>query len=225
MLVQPMIGAISDSYEPAPGRNRRKPFILAGALATAGCMVGLAYIPNMTEFLERCFGTGHRGVVLAAISFFWVYGLNIAIQPLQCGVRTLLHEVCGKSAQARVAAWQGVIVAIGFVCGFLLASASFGNDASTTESGVVRFQRLSVAVSVLLLLCSAITLLCPCKTADLRKKGGSLDLRSWYSVHLGDALQRNSDCLRSLPVSIRLTLEVQFFSWMGWFPALYYQTA
>ncbi|EME42009.1 hypothetical protein DOTSEDRAFT_72938 [Dothistroma septosporum NZE10] len=224
MIVQPLLGAVSDSYEPkVPGRNKRKPFILGGAVATAFSMTGLARIPNIVVFLERFCGSEYRTPLLMINATMWVCLLSISVQPLQGGVRTLLHEVCSKRAQSRSAAWQGVLVAVGTVCGYYLASVPIGGGHDGGWSDVARFQNLSAVVSVLLLLCSTITVACPYnnsyRTAALPAAKASL------SMSLTGALKRNVDCLRSLPRVIQLTLQVQFFSWLGWFPALYYQTA
>ncbi|KAF2217691.1 hypothetical protein CERZMDRAFT_80393 [Cercospora zeae-maydis SCOH1-5] len=199
MIVQPIMGAISDSYEPkTPGRNKRKPFILGGAIATAISMNGLAYTPNIVVFLEQFCGRENGTALLIINATVWVWALSISVQPLQGGVRTLLHEIGSKEAQARFAAYQGVLVAFGTVSGYFLASVSFGNR-------------------------PGITVVCPYRSP--RKKAEGAAAASQYSMSLKHALKRNIRCLGSLPRSVQLTLQVQFFSWLGWFPALYYQTS
>ncbi|USW56114.1 Putative MFS transporter superfamily [Septoria linicola] len=223
MIVQPILGAISDSYEPkVAGRNKRKPFILGGAIATAISMTGLAWTPNIVVFLEQFFGREYETTLLIVNAFVWVWSLSISVQPLQGGVRTLLHEVCSKRAQSRFAAWQGVLVAFGTVCGYFLASVPIGGQSGAWQE-IWRFQNLSALVAVVLLLCSAITVACPYTTSY--KKTTPSAAKTSCTSSLTGALQRNMDCLRTLPRTVQLTLQVQFFSWLGWFPALYYQTA
>ncbi|CAK1363932.1 Sucrose transport protein SUT2 [Cercospora beticola] len=226
MIVQPLMGALSDSYEPKgsrTGRNKRKPFILGGAIATATSMIALAWIPNIVVFLEKFLNLGQEYETLLLIlnATIWVWALSISVQPLQGGIRTLLHEICSKEAQARFAASQGVLVAFGTVSGYFLASVQFGNRPGAW-SAIWQFQNLTLVVSMILLLCSAITMVCPFRSP--RKKIDGAASSSQYSASLKHAVKRNVNCLRLLPRSIQLTLQVQFFSWLGWFPALYYQT-
>ncbi|KAM3420049.1 hypothetical protein BST61_g3359 [Cercospora zeina] len=221
MVVQPIMGALSDSYEPKrTGRNKRKPFILVGAIATAISMTGLAWIPDIVVLLVQIFGEEYEVALLIINATVWVWALSVSVQPLQGGVRTLLHEICSKEAQARFTAYQGVLVAFGTVSGYLLASVSFG-DRPGARSAIWQFQILTLVISVILLVCSAITVLYPYPSPRKKAEGAA----SQYSVSLKHALKRNIHCLKSLPRSVQLTLQVQFFSWLGWFPALYYQAS
>ncbi|KAF2216460.1 hypothetical protein CERZMDRAFT_116426 [Cercospora zeae-maydis SCOH1-5] len=224
MLVQPMLSAMSDSYMPKPGGNKRKPFIVAGAGATVFCMLGLAWIPDIIKFFARIFGYDENGIILVANAFIWIYGLNIAVQPLQGGVRTLLHEQCSEEAQSYVAAWQGVIVASGVICGYFLASLSFGQTGPGAMAAVSRFQSLTLVVCAAVLVCAGVTVMYPYDNAG-HENSCAATSRGGRIFSLSDACRRNWECLQTMSKTTRITLQVQFFSWMGWFPALYYQTA
>ncbi|EME46041.1 hypothetical protein DOTSEDRAFT_70134 [Dothistroma septosporum NZE10] len=126
-----LLSAISDSYDPGP-----ETFI--------------------TFFVRLC-GESSHSATLAMCTSFSICGLNISKQPPQGGIHTLMHVVVPKWAQSWAAALNGIVVAFGTNCGYLLASSSFGLLFFGPESEVLRSQTLSFLVATLV--CSAITVI------------------------------------------------------------------
>jgi solute carrier family 45 protein 1/2/4 len=100
MVVQPYLGICSDRCRSSWGR--RRPFIAAGTLASIICLIGLALIP------------------IAPVAIILIVGLNIAIQPVQGGLRALLAELCPRQQQPVVNGLAGVVVSVANVAGYVL---------------------------------------------------------------------------------------------------------
>lgn len=94
-LVQPYIGIRSDNSRLAWGK--RRPFMLAGALATALSLLALAWAKEITHGFLSIFGadSNSRGVQVSSIVFavVLVYVLDIAINT--GNVNWLLGFECG----------------------------------------------------------------------------------------------------------------------------------
>lgn len=92
-FIQPLIGAHSDSCSSRFGR--RVPYIVGGTVGTVICLLGLANAGQIVGVFSReSWGTQgeHCGIAVELVAVFWVYTLNIVIQPLQVGVRALIVE-------------------------------------------------------------------------------------------------------------------------------------
>jgi solute carrier family 45 protein 1/2/4 len=231
MMVQPIVGAVSDNFRPQPGCSRRKPFILAGTLATVASMMGLAWIGETVTAFQAIASKDVCQAIRLVFTFVWVYALNVALQPLQGGIRTMLFESCPKQQQVQVASWYSILTAIGNVCGYFLGSMSLQELGIPLISRMTQFQALCTIISILLLATTIITCLCanegilaasedthprPGEVFSANRKRGSVITR---------AVRENLKCLRSLPEYVTLVFQIQFFAWLGWFPVIYYQTS
>lgn len=145
--------------------------------------------------------------------------LNVAIQPVQSGLRALMIDMCPKSQLEVANAWAsrvtGAANVLIYSCGFL--------DLPSILPGLghTQFQILCAITSVILVITIAVECLTvpeshqehePEKAIVSEKE--SITSKLWYlctSFHL-------------LPAQVREVCKVQFFCWMGWFPFLFYIT-
>jgi maltose/moltooligosaccharide transporter len=102
VLVQPIIGAMSDDSKSRFGR--RRPFLLAGALLTA---ISLILMPNSANLL------------MAAI-LLWILDASINIS--QGPYRALVPDVVPKRQQATAYSLMSLTIGLGSVAAFLIAS-------------------------------------------------------------------------------------------------------
>ncbi|RFU33028.1 hypothetical protein B7463_g3294, partial [Scytalidium lignicola] len=230
MLVQPIFGALSDSFRPRYGHSRRKPFVLAGTLATVFSMLSLACIDDTVYVFQLISSNDISQTLRLIFAFLCVYALNISLQPLQGGIRTMLFESCPREQQAKVASQYSIIVALGNVSGYFLGSISLQELGIPIISRMTQFQALCVTISLLLLATTTITCLYakedPFTASEHTSPGpGRFSLRRSYRSAIINAVWENFICLRSLPDYVYLVFQVQFFSWLGWFPVIYYQTS
>ncbi len=102
VLVQPIIGALSDGCQLSMGR--RRPFLLMGALLTA---VALILMPSSTELW------------MAAV-LLWL--LDASINTTQGPYRAIVSDVVHKSQQATAYSLMGLTIGLGSVAAFLIAA-------------------------------------------------------------------------------------------------------
>ena len=231
MIVQPILGAVSDNFRPQPGFGRRKPFILTGTLGTVASMIGLAWIGETVAAFEAIASKDLCQVIRLVFAFVWVYALNVSLQPLQGGIRTMLFESCSRQQQVQVASWYSIIIAIGNVCGYFLGSMSLHKLGIPLISRMTQFQALCTIISILLLATTIITCFCANEGIPAVSEDRNAGLEEVFSVSsnrgsvITRAVRENLKCLRSLPGYIIHVFQIQFFTWLGWFPVIYYQTS
>lgn len=218
VVVQPLVGILSDRTRSRWGR--RRPFIIGGTIGVVLAILSLAWVEDTLGLLLRTSTrvNPNRGVRPAIIitAIFWIYTLNIFIQPLQAGLRTLMIENCPVHQQTQASAWASAMTGMGNIIGYLsgfTALPSFLHLNTLTQ-----FQCLCLIASVSLM--TSVTLSC-----SIREKNSAAAFpvrleRTGLMVVLRDLLHT----YRSMPKRIRKVCHIQIFAWMGWFPFLFYST-
>ena len=153
-------------------------------------------------------------VILSAI--FWIYALNVSIQPVQVGIRALIVENCPVQQQTHASTCASVLTGLGNITGYLFGFTALSKNST---SGTTSFQMLSLFASSsvsasVVLCCLAIheKHLLPEKCSNVKTRGLLTMLGELYQTY------------RRLPSKIRKVCYIQFFAWMGWFPFLFYST-
>ena len=217
-VVQPIVGTISDRTSSRFGQ--RRPFILIGALGVVLFMILLAWAEEIVE--QGIVATGGDAEALSAeamvISFAisWIYALNVSIQLVQAGIRSLIVENCPLSQQSQANTYASVMTGIGNILGYLFG---FGILPMIRTNSLTRFQMLCVFASI----CLSATALTSCMTIHEKRavigperKGKRLGIRT--------VLQDLKQTYKRMPKRIRDVCYIQFLAWMGWFPFLFYST-
>lgn len=219
MILQPYFGYWSDRCHSSWGK--RRPFIAVGALVTIGSLLGLASaekLPNdffhALDLKNQRINTQHVSAGLAVAEMFV---LNAAIQPLQGGLRALIVDMVPKHQQLSANAWAGIFTSITNLLCYSLSAIDL--NSWTIGSGYSQFSSLCLATALLLGITVAIT----CSAVDdgpseLTLKGLQM---SGNSIH---PFFRLCNGFTTLSPRIKNVFKAQFFSWMGWFPFLYYIT-
>ncbi|ORY65806.1 sucrose transporter [Pseudomassariella vexata] len=199
LLVQPIVGATADG---STSRWGRRPFIVVGAVMVAICLLILGFTREIVGlFIPDETAAKTPTIVVAIIS---IYAVDFSINAVMSAARSLVVDTLPISRQQDGAAWGGRMSAIGIFGNFL---------------GHSQFKRLTF-IAALGILCScfvtswAVTerVLVAVKH-DPRNKGGRFKVvvQIWST-------------LLHLPPRIRAICHVQFWSWVGWFPFLFYNT-
>ncbi|CAI6335255.1 unnamed protein product [Periconia digitata] len=213
-LVQPIVGAISDSSRSRWGR--RRPFIVGGGLGVCLSLLTLAWVGSIG---------GSNAMIVQAAAIICILVLNVSMQPLQAGLRALIVDVCPKEQQSVASAWAGRLAGgsniLGYVFGSLpLWGAITENSGNGNGDETTRFRFMTVlSISVL-----AVTILATVyfiKEEDFGEKeytpeGSNLVVRCLRDV---------KDGWKYMPLQSRRVCFVQFFAWMGWFGFLFYSTS
>ena len=112
VLVQPIVGALSDKCGLKLGR--RRPFLLAGAALTA---LALILMPNATGLSQQTGGLASP--LLIAATLLWI--LDASINLTQGPYRALVPDVVHKSQQATAYSLMSFTIGLGSVAAFLIA--------------------------------------------------------------------------------------------------------
>lgn len=122
-IVQPYIGMLSDKCRSRFGR--RRPFMVAGAFATIGCLMILVWSSEITQLvLVDVFGTRNSKaanviVIAAAVSMLLI--LDFSNNVLQAAARALVIDIAPACQQDIANAWASRVAGLGDITGFTLA--------------------------------------------------------------------------------------------------------
>lgn len=209
VVVQPIVGILSDRTRSRWGR--RKPFIIGG---TTGVIISTLTLAFLTTPLGGDAQDPRTLIVFLAITL--IYAMNVSIQPIQAGLRTLTVENCPAHQQTQAAAWTSVLMGIGniigYLCGFT-ALPEFFRLRSLTQ-----FQCLCLIASLALAISTSMN--CTVKegysarSLPVRLEGTGVMVVCRDLIHT----------YRFMPKKIRKVCHIQFCAWIGWFPFLFYST-
>ncbi|KAK9271282.1 hypothetical protein L1049_026872 [Liquidambar formosana] len=232
LLVQPLVGHMSDR---CTGRfGRRRPFIVAGATSIAAAVLIIGYSADIGGLLgDRPDAETKPRAVVAFVIGFWL--LDVANNMTQGPCRALLGDLTGKDhRRTRVAnAYFSLFMALGNVLGFATGSfngwfkifpftmtSSCNADCANLKSAF--FLDISIIAITTYISVSA------AQETPLSSASGSLHFgeeRAEQSSHTQEAfLWELFGTLRYLPWSVWIILFVTALTWIGWFPFLLFDT-
>lgn len=143
--------------------------------------------------------------------------LSLMLQPLQCGLRALIFDVCPARQQMKAQCWAARCSGIGQIIG---CTAGLSRPLDTDTLGIVyTFRVLAITAVLAVNTTAAVTLFGvnePLYHHLDRQESRQLSLRSVFRT-LFRTLNKCS------PSMLRVFL-IQLLSWMGWFTFLFYNT-
>ena len=219
VLVQPYVGIRSDNCRISWGK--RRPFMIGGGAATIVALMALAWCREIVQGTLGLFGAdpASKGVkvVTIVVATIFMYVLDFAINTVQAGIRAFIVDNAPAHQQESANGWASRITGFGNIVGYLFGYVNlperfpfFGNT---------QFKVLCVIASIAL----SSTLLISClyvKERDPRLEGPP----ATDNPGLVSFFKQVFNSIRRMPLQIRKICEVQFFSWIGWFPFLFYIT-
>jgi len=216
--VQPLVGSLSDRSRSRWGR--RRPFILGGAGGITISILALAWTKevmlSMTGLLGGDSDSNACRNMTISIAIFWIYVLNISIQPLQAGVRALIVENCPADQQTEASSCASVLCGIGNILAYIFG---FSELPKAFSNSLTHFQCLALIASFSVASTSAVSCWAIKEKALPPKQDVKLAPRGLKSI-----LRELNSTYRGLPPRIRKVFQIQFCAWMGWFPFLFYST-
>lgn len=183
-------------------------------------MLALAWIEDIAGRSTKGIGAYQSSSAIQNLvistAILLVYTLNISIQPLQAGLRTLIVENCPRHQQTQASAWAGGMTGVGNIVGYLSGFAALPSLFRLEHW--TQFQCLCVIASLSLV----ITTTTSCSIIEQQPRGPPCDRlqRTSVAAILGDLI----GTYRSMSATIRKVCRIQFCAWMGWFPFLFYST-
>lgn len=216
-IIHPVVGVVSDRSRISWGR--RRPFILIGAIIIIIAITALAWIEPITLLLCSLHGkVSMAATVTLYWAVFWVIILNIGIQTLLSGSRSLIVDVCPSEQQSIASAWAARFTGLGNILGYLIGSVPLPFLASNHEAW--RFRCMALFAATVLTITAVVT------GYFIREENpqhlpydeaeGSVFARTFRGVYQG---------LVAMPPKARSVCRVQFFTAMAWFGFLFYSTS
>ncbi|CZT17729.1 uncharacterized protein RCC_03566 [Ramularia collo-cygni] len=219
-IIGPSVGTLSDRLRSRWGR--RRPIILTGAFLTIASLTLLAWTEQLVHLIAGCgdhdsrqCGAGVEKAVVALAVIFTIL-LAISVQPVQAGCRALTVDIAPSHEQTRASAYASRIQGAMAIFSFWASSLTFP-EIPGLES-LTQFQALSCLNFITL----GSTVLLTCLVVgeeDSRRPSAEVTKRTILGFFR--EIWRN---VRFLPERIRMACQVQFASWMAWFPLLFYTT-
>ena len=152
-------------------------------------------------------------LVIATMStfFFW-----FGTQPIQCGIRSLIFDMCPTNQQESANAWANRYISIANIIAYFMASIDL--QGRLAIFGDSQFKTMSVLAS----LCLAITITITCISIT-EDDNNMVRVRSEKNKIFEKICETYQE-IKATPKQVIIVFVVQFFAWFGWFPYLFYVT-
>ena len=211
-LLQPYVGLCSDNCGLAWGR--RRPYILGGSLVIVLAMALLAQVVETASAISCLIDLhGAEYSIRMILAVFAIICINCGIQPVQVGLRALIVDRFHASKQAQANAWAARMTGMGNIFGFLAGVMDLPSIIPVLGN---QFRGLSILTCICLTLTSGFVC-CFVREDPLHSSG---KYRRSSNIFL--QFREIAESARTLPNDIRSVCIIQFFSWMGWFPFIFY---
>ncbi|KAL1986718.1 hypothetical protein VTN96DRAFT_5923 [Rasamsonia emersonii] len=213
LIMQPIIGVIADRSRSKWGR--RRPFMVGGSFVVAACLLLLGWTSEVVGMFVH--DAEKKKSATIAVAVLSIYAVDFAINAVQACCRSLIVDTLPIPQQQAGSAWASRMSAIGQLIGYAIGSIDmvtvFG-----TRFGDTQFKQMTVVAALMLIVAVLIT-------------SYSVKERVLISARDSDgkagAIQVLSQLFKTtvnLPPRIQAICWVQFWSWIGWFPFLFYST-
>ncbi|KAJ2021963.1 hypothetical protein IWW57_004711, partial [Coemansia sp. S610] len=206
LVTQPLVGILSDNCTAKLGR--RRPYIIGSTVAVVLCLIVIGWTRELT---------GSRPALTIWLAVIAFYAMDFAINCIQASMRALIVDSLPTSRQDAGTAWASRMIGAGNVAGYLMGFLDLVR--LLPFLGSTHMQVLTSIASLLLVATVAITCYfspeIPLARSPAQSGVSGSSLRALGTIFTS---------IRSLPVAIKDVCRIQLFSWIGWFPFLFYGT-
>lgn len=198
LIIQPIVGYMSDKTWLSGFKMRRRPYFLFGAIFAS---IALCLMPNSST-------------LWMAAGLLWILdaSLNISMEPF----RALVADKLNAKQRPSGFAMQTLMIGLGTIMGNFIASLDFLNIAPWLK----QFAQTSMHISFYL--CAGIYLLSILYTVIFtpeyppeatEEKAEKTDIKTAVKNWISETV----DCYKNMPEVMKKLAWVQFFTWMGLF--------
>jgi solute carrier family 45, member 1/2/4 len=215
LIVQPLVGVMGDRSRSPYGR--RRPFMIAGSIVVSLCLLTLGWTAEVIRMLiTEKKSTENWTLILAVLS---IYGIDFAINAVQAAARSLIMDTLPSSKQQSASAWASRMVAVGHLLGYAAGAMDLTRFFGSTL-GDTQFKQL-IIVSIMALI-GTVGLSCWAVDEKVLVSRGEADAQDEFRlIGIFSSLFHTAT---SLPQRVATVCWIQFWSWIGWFPFLFYST-
>lgn len=189
-----------------------------GAIGTVASVLALAWSTTVSKLIVSLVADGSSGLRLGqCIAVGSIAMLGVAVQPMQCGLRALVMDICPAHQQLQAQSLSAAAVAVGQIVGCLGGLVQLSLDEKSDE--VVRFRILAILAVAVVSTTTAVTLI-----GTTKDHPEQTEPQKQSKIFVQLAISRITKTLRNAGRPFHYILCVQAFAWMGWFTFLYYNT-
>lgn len=193
--------------------------MILGSVLVGLFLLTLGWTSELVSFFVSEEATRKNATIVVAV--LSIYGVDFAVNAVQACCRSLIVDTLPISQQQLGSAWASRMTGAGHLVGYLLGTFNFGSLwASMFGSGEnQQFKAMTVIAASALLFAVGIT----SHAVSERILLSSRDATSPSSKEsMFGILQALVHRILHLPPRIQSICWVQFWSWIGWFPFLFY---
>lgn len=205
LLVQPIVGSLSDYSTSSVGR--RRPFMIWGAILVALALLVFAWSPEIGYQLEM------SPLIIAMVAVICV---DISINVCQSCCRALVVDMFPGKRQAAANGWAGFMASAGHLVSYMLGSCDL-----TWIGFSNQLKAVCVLYSAALLICVSISS-AAVKERVLIPSLAYREPKSVVTKLAGFAKLLWSSATTNLDSKMRAIFRVQMFAWYAWFTFLFY---
>lgn len=210
LIVQPVIGAYSDSCQSSYGR--RRPFLAMGGLVTIVCLSTVGWAHDILHsILSESLADTFTVVAIVAS----VFALDFAVNAVQAVGRAIIVDSLPADKQEEGNAWASRLVAVGHLMAYILGFLDLRG--ALRLLGNTQFKIVIVLSNITLLISVAVT----CRGVEERIL---IDRGIIKDQSLKSVMTAIWKTFRTLPKRIRLICYIQILVWHAWFPFLFYSS-
>ncbi|KAH8880212.1 sucrose transporter [Thozetella sp. PMI_491] len=213
LIVQPIIGALSDSLTSRWGR--RRPIILTGAILASCSLLMLGFTKDIVGVVIRDEDTAKIPTIVFAV--LALYMADFSVNAMMSCSRSLIADTLTADKQHIAAAWSNRMSSVGQIGGYAIGTLDlvkiFG-----TGLGDTQFKKLALIASLGMLLTASVTCWAVTEHVFVSAPSGSPKLGRFR------VFRQIWTTLRNLPPRIQALCWAVFWSMIGWFPFLFYNS-
>ncbi|KAK9247146.1 major facilitator superfamily domain-containing protein [Lipomyces tetrasporus] len=217
VLVQPVVGMLSDSSMSPFGR--RRPFMVGGAAFTTLSLFMLSWSKDIVAGLLASFTSVIMGAT-QLLAIIMVYVLDFSVGTVQASARAFIVDNVPIHQQQVANAWAAVLTGVGNIIGFILGTMNLPKIFPFL--GDTQFKCLAVFASLALLISVGFA----CKYIKEKDPRFDVHLREQRVKRrsIPDFFRHTVRGISRLSPQVRLICNTEFFAWTGYFPMLFYTT-
>ncbi|KAL8730790.1 MAG: hypothetical protein Q9166_003860 [cf. Caloplaca sp. 2 TL-2023] len=213
LVMGPIIGVLADNSKSKYGR--RRPFMIGGGIVVAMGLLVLGWTAEIVGFFIP--ESELRRVLTITLAVLSIYLVDFAINAIQSTSRSLIVDTLPIPKQQKGSAWASRMIAIGHLAGYGVSTVDLLKLLGKTL-GDSQFKQCTVIAAMALLLSVGVTSWAVDERVLIASKDA--DVKMGVVKVVGKILKTTFN----LPDRIRAICWVQFWSWIGWFPFLFYSS-
>lgn len=216
LVMQPVIGMVSDRWT---GRwGRRRPFMVVGTLGVVVCLLVMGWCGDLVGmFVED---EERRRELTIALAVVDIYLLDFIINIVQSTCRSLIVDTLPTEKQQLGSAWASRMIGLGHMFVYAVGALDLTKILGKTLLGDSQFKKVCM-IAALAIAGAQGTTCWAVKERVFVSAGKMEESKGTTAIAMVKDLYTT---LRTLPPRISAICWVQFWSWIGWFPFLFYSS-